>query len=55
MNGQSVDRVWTECGQTGEDVDAVSFRNSLHHQVGGARVGHLAPLQGLFQDFLFGM
>ncbi len=34
-------------GPTGEDVDAFSFRNSLHHQVCGARVGHLAPLQSL--------
>lgn len=42
-------------GPTGQDVDAVSFRDSLHHQVGCARVGHLAPLQSLLQDLLFGV
>lgn len=42
-------------GPTGEDVDAVTFGDSLHHQVGCAGVGHLAPLQSLFQDLLLGM
>lgn len=41
--------------RTGEDVDALAFGNALHHQVGGCGVGHLAPLQHLFQDLLLGV
>ena len=40
---------------TCQDVDALSFRDPLDHEVGGAGVGHLAPLQGLFQNLLLGV